>query len=578
MPLFNKKLLLQTIETNRVEINSEFKNRLKEHFQTTLHRIESKDFKKEESEKVPFLQKMFELLGYKMHENLKFEHSMGGRSIDAVLGHKTENKREIEVAIEWKGTDTKNLDKGKAGETPVSQLWDYITKSGSPIGILGNFLEFRLYAKSKKQSDYHEFKLSELVNDNSSSKLDELIVLLNPKALLRGGNKNSRIEDLIEKSQIEQEQITKRFYTDYKGLRLKLFQDLVLSNSQLSKHFILEKTQKLLDRLIFVMFCEDTDLMPYKIINSTFILGKSNRSRSTSKIWEQFQYLFDDIDKGRHDIYPQINAFNGGLFKTDEELDSLIIHDTIWESIVKLAEYDFASDLNVNILGHIFEQSISDLEDIKAQIEAEELVTATTVSPKEYEIQILPNEVTASPSLPQEATHQPPTPKAKTSKRKKDGIYYTPEYITEYIVEQTVGKYLSENPNSLEIITVLDPAGGSGAFPNQVHSFLAKKHAEILNQKATDDGLGAFAEFDESSVNKSILKNNIFMVDLQPESVEIAKLSLWLKTARKDQKLDNLDSNIKCGNSLIDDKEIAGELAFDWGKEFGGLNNKKESK
>ncbi len=76
------------------------------------------------------------------------------------------------------------------------------------------------------------------------------------------------------------------------------------------------------------------------------------------------------------------------------------------------------------------------------------------------------------------------------------------------------------------------------------------------------------AGFDEVSIDKSILKNNLFMVDLHPESVEIAKLSLWLKTARKHQKLNNLDDNIKCGNSLIDDPEIAGDKAFDWEKEF----------
>lgn len=63
------------------------------------------------------------------------------------------------------------------------------------------------------------------------------------------------------------------------------------------------------------------------------------------------------------------------------------------------------------------------------------------------------------------------------------------------------------------------------------------------------------------------------MVDLQPESVEIAKLSLWLKTAKKDQKLNNLDDNVKVGNSLIDYPEIAGNLAFDWEKEFGHLRN-----
>jgi type II restriction/modification system DNA methylase subunit YeeA len=124
----------------------------------------------------------------------------------------------------------------------------------------------------------------------------------------------------------------------------------------------------------------------------------------------------------------------------------------------------------------------------------------------------------------------------------------------------------------LETIKVLDPAGGSGAFPNQVHNFLAKKHVQKANQDAIQGGLETFATIDETQIDKSILKNNIFMVDLQSESVEIAKLSLWLKTAKKDQKLNNLDSNIKCGNSLIDDPEIAEDLAFDWGKEFGGKN------
>lgn len=66
------------------------------------------------------------------------------------------------------------------------------------------------------------------------------------------------------------------------------------------------------------------------------------------------------------------------------------------------------------------------------------------------------------------------------------------------------------------------------------------------------------------------------MVDLQPESVEIAKLSLWLKTARKDQKLNNLDENVKCGNSLIDDPEIARDMPFDWEKGFGWLGNNNE--
>lgn len=77
--------------------------------------------------------------------------------------------------------------------------------------------------------------------------------------------------------------------------------------------------------------------------------------------------------------------------------------------------------------------------------------------------------------------------------------------------------------------------------------------------------------FDDDSIYKSILRNNIYGVDLNPESVEITKLSLWLKSAQKGKKLNNLDDNIKCGNSLIDDPAVAGERAFDWQKEFSDI-------
>ena len=69
-------------------------------------------------------------------------------------------------------------------------------------------------------------------------------------------------------------------------------------------------------------------------------------------------------------------------------------------------------------------------------------------------------------------------------------------------------------------------------------------------------------------ISKSILEKNLYGVDINNESVEIAKLSLWLRTAKKNRKLSNLSSNIKCGNSLIDNKELVGEKAFNWESEF----------
>ncbi len=79
-------------------------------------------------------------------------------------------------------------------------------------------------------------------------------------------------------------------------------------------------------------------------------------------------------------------------------------------------------------------------------------------------------------------------------------------------------------------------------------------------------------------VSNHVLEKNIFGVDINDESVEIAKLSLWLKTAQRGRKLTSLNNNIKCGNSLIDDPEIAGEKAFNWQKEFPQVFRKKEKK
>ena len=185
-----------------------------------------------------------------------------------------------------------------------------------------------------------------------------------------------------------------------------------------------------------------------------------------------------------------------------------------------------------------------------------------------------------------------------TSKRKKDGVFYTPQYITKYIVENTLGKLCKEKKIELDIneetyapstkrsreriqilenyrnwllgLTICDPACGSGAFLNQALSFLIDEHKYI-------DELSALYNKDSlmlSDVKNSILENNLFGVDINEESVEIAKLSLWLRTAEKGRKLTSLNNNLKCGNSLIDDPEVAPENAFNWQNEFPDVFSK----
>lgn len=198
--------------------------------------------------------------------------------------------------------------------------------------------------------------------------------------------------------------------------------------------------------------------------------------------------------------------------------------------------------------------------------------------------------------------------KKKKSKRKKEGVYYTPSYITQYIVEQAVGGWLNDQKKEigfeklpiltdidfasirrkqrgqivynnnikqhinawedykliLSDIKILDPACGSGAFLIEAYDYLLREEKAVNNELANLKG-GQWGLFDSG---KPILTNNIYGVDINHEAVEITKLALWLKTANKHEKLACLDNNIKCGDSLIDDSNISNILAFDWRNEF----------
>lgn len=466
---------------------------------------------------------------------------------DGALGYftKEHNNDITRAVIELKDANT-SLDKKQSSrkdyDSPVSQAFSYSSKFDRCDWIIvSNFKEIRLYNKERGQGYYESF---EVLNLNEEKEFKRFYFCLCKQNLLNR-NRNSLLDNLVKDTSKNEEEISKDFYKDFKALRKSLFEHICENNPNLDKKCVLEKTQKLLDRLVFVMFCEDSaiGLLPPFTIKNYCDTGKNLPIPSDTKIWDIIKGLFQSIDKGNNDINPPINQYNGGLFAPDEILDNLKIKDSAWADVIKLAGYDFESDLNVNILGHIFEQSLNDLEQIKAEIDGVEQNN-------------------------------------KKSKRKKDGIFYTPEYITRYIVEQTVGKYLEENPDKLESIKILDPACGSGAFLNQAHSFLQQQYkirteerinATRLNNRAKGQEVTALNLFEHSNIadtNRSILLNNLYGVDLNSESTEITKLALWLKTAQKDQPLQNLDKNIKCGNSLIDDTSIAGDKAFNWNEEF----------
>ncbi|MBO7144399.1 MAG: Eco57I restriction-modification methylase domain-containing protein [Salinivirgaceae bacterium] len=355
--------------------------------------------------------------------------------------------------------------------------------------------------------------------------------------------------------------ITNALYRDYTNFKRVLYQDICANNGVADDDARVElykKTQKLLDRMLFIFFAEDSGLLPpntmIRIIDDWRKLADLD---AYVPLYERIKKYFGYLDTGYKGKDYEIFAYNGGLFKPDDVLDSLKITDSVLEQHTRrLSEYDYQSEVDVNILGHIFENSLNEIEAVAASADA-------------------------APS---------------TTKRKRDGVFYTPQYITKYIVENTVGRLCADKKAELQIdeqeyfadrrrnkdtkikllkrlndyrqwllqITICDPACGSGAFLNAALQFLIQEHRLIdeMDAKITDSPMVI------PNVENSILENNLFGVDINEESVEIARLSLWLRTARPHRKLNSLNQNIKCGNSLISDPEVAADKAFDWQREF----------
>ena len=462
------------------------------------------------------------------------------------------NESKVRAVIELKGTDTTDLD------TVARQAFDYKSHhENCNYAIVCNFERLRLYVET--QIEFIEFNLFTLTFEDFCI----LYLLLELNQL-----KNDIPLKLKHETLSEEKQITDNFYADYSTFKRSLFEDMIEKNPQTDKLLLFKKTQKILDRILFILFCEDRGLLPANSVMG--IIGDYQKLKEMGygqPLYSVFKTYFDRIDKGyksESDSTKNIFAYNGGLFKPDETLDNLTVgDDVLFIHSKRLADYDFESQISVDILGRIFENSLTEIEEVQKEIEAEK-------SGEKVEINNI-------------------------GKRKKDGVFYTPEYITKYIVENTIGKLCEQQRAKLNIsdeevakaqtkkqkdtlnaalheyqkwlfsLKILDPACGSGAFLTAALTQLKTEHRRVFDfLHAINNDSMMFEEYSDNS----ILENNLYGVDINEESVEITKLSLWLHTAQKDRKLTTLNGKIKCGNSLIDDSAIAGEKAFNWEKEF----------
>ncbi len=559
---------------------------------------------------------------------------------DLALGHfGTGTDGVPQVLCEFKdirsGLDARQPRKGNP-RSPVDQAFDYLHEAHasrdrdalvSPAwALVTDMREFRLYSRVKGKAQYQCFVLSEspaprvpaLLGNTDTSRFRRFVFqrLFQPDLLLakRG---DTALDSLLRDQVTREKAIEKTFYHEYRAYREHVYQSIRAANPDYSgsRGKLVRLTQRFLDRCIFILFCEDmghTLRYPPELLRDLLIEESNSRyyNPDDSACWDHMKRLFLAMRDGGKFGPHEIGHFNGGLFENDPDLESLHIPTRVFcaeqqgadgKSLTRhpltllyfSAAYNFGHRdgsgermINLYTLGRIFEQSITELEIMEAEADDR-------------------------PSI------------NKLSKRKTDGVYYTPEWVTHYIVEHTVGTRLADIKSELgyadlpplddsaiaeyrvfqkdkrrsaktagrhrdflrdyrarlEHLRVVDPACGSGAFLIQALNRLMAEHQWIAAEQERLEGQRGL--FDQDSIIRSILSHNLYGVDINPESVEITKLALWLHTAAPGKPLCALDRNIRCGNSLVasdfyaprqldlfseDEKERVN--AFDWAEAF----------
>ncbi len=493
-----------------------------------------------------------------------------------------------QVLCEFKGVGA-DLDKPqpRKGNTrsPARQALDYLTfarrglfESAAVLprfAIVTDMNQFRLYWYDRAPASALQFRVeaprqaglfdgggASLLGGGEADRFDRFLFwqLFQPDMLLSQYGR-SRLERLIERQGASQKRLEDRFYEEYRDYRARLYDVLKLQAVEgASDRIKLRLAQKLLDRLVFVMFTED---MGGRVAFPPHLLRDMLKQESLdgfyepedTSIWAKLKRLFRAMDGGGVIGPNTIPRFNGGLFETDPLLDRLELPNHLFcargqgrnEATVATdkrtllylaATYNFASDgdadnsLGLYTLGHIFEQSLIELEVLEAEAERR-------------------------PSL------------SLITKRKRDGVYYTPEPIVRRIIEETVGPLLARwraesgwpeegEPDAdaaarywarLSAIRVVDPACGSGAFLISAYSYLLAEFRRASEARLAHRLIDT--RLDDATLTRHILAHNLFGVDINPLSVEITQLSLWLHTARAREPLSRFGDTIQCGNSLV---------------------------
>jgi len=558
---------------------------------------------KETSIDTQFLDQLFgEGLGYEVKttspDDWHLEHKFpvpGVGTADGALGEFPKSRVPLAV-VELKGAKT-DLDRDRSnGRTAVQQCWDYLNAlPGCAWGIVSNFRTIRLYHHEKGTLSYEEFSLQEL---RSRERFNEFYCLFERGGLLPSPiGQQPRALELLHRTAERQKQVGDDLYKEYQWRRLELIEHLHRKEGKDLDEAI-RIAQKLLDRIIFIAFCEDRELLPENSLKATRTDIRMY-SRAKNPAWENFLDLFTAIDKGAKGKR-EITAFNGGLFADDPAINALELVEEKWtNAFAAFGNYDFSEEVNVEVLGHLFERSVTELEKLRVgglfalMAGVEDAQAANNVGPAAG------RRKKRAPAKP--ASDEAPLSKMpKSAQRKRFGIYYTPPAFTGLIVERTVDALVLErfaglqkaykvDPEArdnqepktllaywtaclevLKAFSVCDPACGSGAFLIRAYEALDAHYKTVVHGLAGAGMCAAEVARLEDAIPDLILNHNLYGVDLSEQAVEITQLALWIRSARKGHTLADLSRNIVWGNSLVSDAAVDPK-ALDWQKTFPAI-------
>ena len=450
---------------------------------------------------------------------------------------------------------------------PAYQLRRYAWSAKLSLSILTDFEEFAVYdcrVKPVKTDKASHSRILYLTYTDYTKRWDEIAGIFSREAILKGS-----FDKYVESKKTKRgtAEVDTAFLQEIERWRDLLARNIALRNPNLTHRELNFAVQRTIDRIIFLRICEDRGIEPY-----SRLMALQNGTRIYQRLFQLFRQADDRYNSGLFHFRPEKERSEDSLDKLtpDLNIDDKVLKDILKNLYYPDSPYEF-SVLPANILGQVYEQFLGKV---------------IRLTPAHYAV------VEDKPEV-----------------RKAGGVYYTPTYIVDYIVKQTVGKLVQgKKPGprgAVSKLKILDPACGSGSFLLGAYQFLLDwNRDEYIKDDPEKWATGRTPRLYKTDTGewklttderKRILLNNIYGVDIDPQAVEVTKLSLLLKVLEGEDEqtiskqfvlfhqrvLPDLANNIKCGNSLIgpdfyngqqmtflDEEEMYRINAFDWQAEF----------